>query len=126
MVNEFSDFYLYLFVKMLEKSLELGFALIFYFICKHFHFECIVKEKEKIRSFYKNFGDFLKFFKSNFVRSKFFKLRSSITLLWGHARSHTKFGPDRLSRFEFWRLLDTKKNTKKNRHPDRKTSKVDI
>ena len=33
----------------------------------------------------------------------FLKIRSSINLTWGHARSHKKIGPDRFSRFDvYW------------------------
>ena len=43
--------------------------------------------------------------------SKFFKIRSSINLPWGHVRSHTKFGPDWFSRFDVYWLQ--KKQTNK-------------
>ena len=55
----------------------------------------------------KNFANFLwsfkNFQKSNFVRGKFLKIQSSINSPCGHARSHTKFGPDRISRFDLIR-----------------------
>jgi len=48
--------------------------------------------------------DFLNFQKSNFVRGKFLKIRSSINqfpeVMLG--RSHTEFAPDRFSRFNVW------------------------
>ena len=54
--------------------------------------------------------DFLTFKKSNFVKGKFLKIRFSINLSWGHARSHTKIGPDQFSRFDVsW--IQTNKQT---------------
>jgi len=56
-----------------------------------------------ICGFYKKkIGGFQNFPKSNFVRSKFLKNRSSLNLPCGHARSHLKFGPDRFSRFDVY------------------------
>ena len=52
--------------------------------------------------------DFENFRKSNFVRGKLLKIRSSINLPWGQTKFHKKFGPDRFSR-----LLDTNKQTNK-------------
>ena len=41
-----------------------------------------------------------------------FKIRSSINLPWGHARSHTKFGPDRFNRLDvYW--IQTNRETYK-------------
>ena len=49
---------------------------------------------------HKNFADLQK---SNFVRSNFWTIRSSINLPWGHARSHKKFGSYWFSHFDvYW------------------------
>jgi len=45
----------------------------------------IVKQKQT-----KNVVDFQNFRKSNFVRSKFLKIQSSINLPWGQTRPHKK------------------------------------
>jgi len=69
------------------------------------------------------FGGFSKFNEKLIVRGKFLKIWSFINLLWGHVRSHAKFGPDWFSRFDFYWMQT-------GRHPDRQTdkqtSKVDI
>ena len=53
------------------------------------------------RILYKKFRGFQKFQKSNFLRGKFFKTRSSIIYLsWDHMRYHKKIGPDVFSRFD--------------------------
>ena len=59
----------------------------------------------------------IKFSKSNFV--KILKIRSSINLTWGYARSHNEFGPDRFSRFDFIGYKQT------NRHPDKQSIYID-
>ena len=87
------------------------FVPIFYFNCEHVLFVYI--GKQKFRGFSKKNRGSLKFSKSNFVRSKFLKIRSSINLYWGHARSYKKCMPDRFSWQLFWRFLDTNKQTDK-------------
>ena len=70
---------------LLYNTRSLGrFAPIFYFNCERFLFVYIVKQK------------------SNFVRGKYLKIRSSINLSWGHVRSHEKFGPNRFTRFDVY------------------------
>ena len=57
---------------------------------------CKTKTKQNFADFIKkNFVNSPNFQKSNFVRGRFLKNRSSINLPWGHARSHKKLGPDR-------------------------------
>ncbi len=58
-------------------------APIFYFNCEHVLFVCIVQQNQK-----QTFVDFQNLQKSNFVRSKFSEIRTSIDLPWGHSRSH--------------------------------------
>ena len=60
------------------------------------HTHCKTKTKQNFADFIKkNFVNSPNFQKSNFVRGRFLKNRSSINLPWGHARSHKKLGPDR-------------------------------
>ena len=66
----------------------------------------------------KNFVDLQNFQNPNFVRGKFWKIRSSIKLSLGYVRSQTKFGPDRFSRFDvYW--IQT------NKHPDKQRISTD-
>ena len=44
------------------------------------------------------------------------KIGSSINLPWGHARSHIRFGPDQLNRFDFTGYKQTKTQTDKDQH----------
>ena len=68
--------------------------------------------------------DFHNFQKSNFVGGNFLKIRSSINLPWGHARLHKKFGPDRLIRFDVYRIQTNKQtNIKTEKQTDRQTDK---
>ena len=63
-----------------------------------------IKQKQKM------FADFIIFFRafSKFYKNKktfkykFWKFWSFINLPWCHVRSHTKFGPDRFSGFNFY------------------------
>ena len=43
-----------------------------------------------------------------FVGGKFLKFWSSITLSWGHVKSHTKFWPDRYSRVEVYLITNNR------------------
>ena len=52
--------------------------------------------------FKKKFRGFSKFSKQNFDGGKFLKIRSSLNLLWGHARVHKNIVPNRFSRFNFY------------------------
>ena len=55
------------------------------------------------------------FQKQNFDGGKFLKIRSSINLPWGHARSHKKCGADRFSRFDvYWIQTDRQTNKQTN------------
>jgi len=48
-------------------------------------------------------ASFLNFTKYKTFEHKFLKFWSFINLPWGHVRSHTKFWPDRFSRFDvYW------------------------
>ena len=78
---------------------------------EHFNFEHVlfVKLKQtKIRAFYKQ--NFMDFQNSNFVIGKFLKIRSSINLSWGHARSHKKNVCSSVQ--PCWRFMDTNRQTK--------------
>ena len=69
-----------------------------------------VKQKQsKISQIYKrNFVDFLKCSKIKFWWRLFENSIISINLHWGSARSHTKCGPDRFSRFDvYWIQTDS-------------------
>ena len=46
------------------------------------------------------------------------KIWSSINLPWGHARSHTKFGPDRFSRFDVYWIQTDKQTPKQTDKPN--------
>jgi len=53
------------------------------------------------------------FSKFNENQILFKKIRSFITLPWGHVRSYTKFGPDRFSRFQvYWIQTDRQRPAK--------------
>ena len=45
--------------------------------------------------------------------ANFLKIRSSINLPWGHARSHTKFGSDRFCRFDVYWIQTNKPTPRK-------------
>ena len=65
--------------------------------------------------------DLKDFQKWNFDGGKFLKIRLSINIPWGHARSHNKLGPDRFSRFDvYWIQTDGQTD----RQTDKQTSKV--
>ena len=94
------------------------FVLIFHFNCEHVLFVYIVKQTHtKFLGFYtKNFVDFQNFQKSNFVRSKSLKVRSSINLPRGHARSHKKFGLDRFSCIGVYWIHTNRETTQRLEH----------
>ena len=73
------------------------------FISKHRLFvQYKPKTNKKFANFIIFFAHFQNFTKKTF-KHKFFKFWSFINLSWGHVGSHTKFGPDRFSRFDvYW------------------------
>ena len=90
-------------IRLLER-----FVPIFYLTCKNFL--CIVKHLYTLYNITKNFVDFQFFFqKSNFVRSKFFKIRSSINFPVGHMKYQKIWAR---SVQPFCRLLDTNRQAK--------------
>ena len=50
-------------------------------------------------------ADFKIVFRSIFFYGKFLKFLSSKNLPWGHVRPQTKYGPDRLSRFDVYEQI---------------------
>jgi len=56
--------------------------------------------------------------KSNFVGGKFFKFWSFIDLSLGHVMSHTKFGPNRFSRFDIYWIQTDKQADKQSIYID--------
>ena len=66
------------------------------------------KSKKKVCVFHNIFSRIFK------ILQKILKFWSFINLPWGHVRSHTKFGPDRSSRFDvYW--IQTNRQTDKQR-----------
>ena len=65
------------------------------FNCEQFSLciHCKTKTSTKFWGFYKKLVDFQNFQKSNFVKGKYLKTLSSITLPWGHAMSSQNLGP---------------------------------
>ena len=80
------------------------------------------KEEKKLADLKKKFADFqeLNFFtKLKTLKTHFFEFLSFINLPWDNARCHTKFGPDRFSRFDvYWIQTD--------RQTDRQTDKPNL
>ena len=54
--------------------------------------------------------------KIEFCKRLILEILISINLPWGHVISHTKFVPDRFSRFDVYWI---QKDKQTNRHPDR-------
>ena len=63
--------------------------------------------------------DFQNFMKIEFCWMLIIEIWSSINLPWGHVRFHTKFGPNRFTRFDVYWI-------KKNKHPNRQIDKQSI
>ena len=63
-----------------------------------------LKQKQnEFADFLKNERGFSKFYVNRICWIKFLKFLPSINLPWGHVMSHTKFAPDRFSRFDvYW------------------------
>ena len=68
-----------------------------------------IKQKQK------KFADLIIFFAhfQNFTKkNKLLDTNLFINLPWGHVKSHTKFGPDRFSRFDFIGYKQTNRQAK--------------
>ena len=90
------------------KALRAHLPLWTFSLCIH----CKTKSKKKVCRFFKtNFEDFQNLMKIEFCWRLIFEILIPINLLWGYVRSHIKADPDRFS--QFWRLLDTNKQTYK-------------
>jgi len=79
------------FLSLLNTNKQTSKPPIYYFTCKHVLFEYIVQQNN-FMDLIKKIVDFHKLSKSNFVRGKFWKIRSTLVISWGHARLK-KLGP---------------------------------
>ena len=89
------------------------FASIFYFNCEHFLFVYIVKRKRKSLRIFLKIVDFENLLEIEFCWRQIFVILIIHKPSLGHVMSHTKFGPDRFSRFNVYWIKQTDKQTEK-------------
>ena len=73
-----------------------------------------LKQTKKVADFIKNFWDFQDLMNIDFFWRQNFGILLSMNIPWGHVSSHTKFEPDRLSRFDFYWIQTATDNQTSN------------